>query len=190
MKIILNTCKGREHLAAAVLKEIPEAIVNFDDFTDKGKFTSTAFFNYQRGWQLVGNDDGLQLDDDIRLTSNFMEKLTKAISEHPNRIIQFFSMRKADRISGTRLENGGNFMMQQCYYLPKPWSAHLYDYSKQFYEETKDKFCPSDICIANFMRNHKLKYVVYIPNLVDHLQERSAIDRRRSSKRQSFTFVP
>jgi GR25 family glycosyltransferase involved in LPS biosynthesis len=188
MKYIVMNCAGREHLVENIKKEIPEVIVNFDDFNDYGKFKSTAWFNYQRGWKIAGDDACVQMDDDIVLTSNFKSRIEEVISQYPNDIIQFFSMRSKDLTVGTRYEPLSNFMMQQCYYLPKGVAKQIYEYSKKFYEETTDIYCPSDFVIANWGKINKVKYLIYCPSLVDHMQEVSKIDRRRSSKRQSKTF--
>jgi GR25 family glycosyltransferase involved in LPS biosynthesis len=188
LKYILTTCEGREHLAANIKAQIPEAIVNFDDFNDSGKFTSTAWFNYQRGWKLAGDSPCVQMDDDIILTSNFKEKITAVIEKYPNDIIQFFSMRKKDIDIGTRMETLSNFMMQQCYYLPCGVAAKIYEFSREFYEYTEDRFCPSDFVISDWGKRNKRTYVIYCPNLVDHMDTVSKIDKRRSSKRQSKTF--
>jgi hypothetical protein len=190
MKYIVMTCKGREHLAKRITDQLPEVIVNYDDFTDSGKFTSTAWFNYQRGWKLAGDEPCVQMDDDIILTSDFKNKIEKVIAQHPDEIIQFFSMRKKDVEVGTRIEPLSNFMMQQCYYLPKGVAHQIWEFSHKFYEYTEEKSCPSDHVISDWGRENKIKYMIYCPNLVDHLDERSAIDKRRSTKRQSKTFQP
>jgi GR25 family glycosyltransferase involved in LPS biosynthesis len=184
----MMTCSGREHLALKMKKELPEVIVNYDDFHFPGKFTSTAFYNYRRGWYLAGDNPCVQMDDDIILTSNFKEKIEAVIAKYPDTIIQFFSMRKKDLEVGTRYEPLSNFMMQQCYYLPPGVAKKIYEFSFEFEDYTKELTCPSDHVIADWGRRNKVKYLVYCPNLADHMMERSAIDRRRSSKRQSKTF--
>lgn len=186
-KIIVNTCKGREQFVEYLKERIPDLIVNFDDFTDTGKFKSTAFFNYQRGWKLAGSDATVHLDDDILLCNNFTKKINEVISQRPNDVIQFFSMRKKDLEIGSRYENGANFMMQQCYYLPKGMSESIYNFSNEYYNKTNDKYCPSDGCMAEFFKRNKVKYWIHIPNLVDHRVAKSMIGNR-SSKRQSKTF--
>lgn len=190
MKYIMMTCKGREKLAIKIKEQIPNLIVNYDDFTDNGKFTSTAWFNYQRGWEIAGDDACVQMDDDIILTKDFVKKIEKVILEYPNTIIQFFSMRKKDIDIGTRFEPLSNFTMQQCYYLPKGVAKKIYEFSHIFYKYTEHKFCPSDIAIADWGKANKMKYLIYCPNLVDHMQESSMINKIRSAKRQSKTFQP
>ena len=184
------TCEGREHLAKRIKEQLPEAIINYDDFHDSGKFTSTAYYNYRRGWYIAGDEPCVQMDDDIILTSNFKKKIESVIAQYPDMIIQFFSMRKKDIEIGTRIEPLSGFMMQQCYYLPKGVAKQIYDFSFEFEEYTKEKSCPTDLVIADWGVKNKKKYVIYCPNLVDHMEEVSRIDKRRSSKRQSKTFKP
>ena len=74
------TCKGREHLAQRIKDQLPEVIINFDDFTDSGKFTTTAWYNYKRGWELAGDEPCVQMDDDIILTSDFKNKIDDRIN--------------------------------------------------------------------------------------------------------------
>lgn len=188
LKFIVMTCEGREHLAKRIIEQLPEVIVNFDNFKSSGKFNSTAWFNYVRNLELAGEDACVQLEDDIILCDDFKNKIQKAISEYPDYLIQFFSMRKKDIEVGTRFEPGGNFLMHQCYYLPKGMAKKIREYSDKFYELTDCFFAPNDVCTREFLRENKLKYVIYCPNLVDHMEERSKVDKRRSTKRQSKTF--
>lgn len=187
---IMMTCSGRESLALKMRSELPEVIVNFDNFHDPGKFLSTAFYNYRRGWYLAGEHPCVQMDDDVVLTSNFKAKIESAIAQYPDKIIQFFSMRKKDLEIGTREEPLSNFMMQQCYYLPPGVAKKIYEFSFEFESYTTEKYCPSDHVISDWGKRNKESYIIHCPNLVDHMQMVSAIDRRRSSKRQSKTFKP
>lgn len=188
MNFIVTTCQGREHLLPPVIEQLPEAIINFDNFTDCGKFQSTAWFNYQRSWLLAGDDSCVQMDDDIILTNDFKTKILDAIAMYPNYVIQFFSMRIKDLTIGTRIEHGSTFMMQQCYYLPKGIAKGIYEYSKKFYFRTEHTHCPTDICIAEYFKKHDMNYIIWCPNLVDHIGVQSKINKKRTSKRQSKTF--
>lgn len=188
IKFVVMNCKGREQFVPYLKERIPNLTVSFDDFKDSGKFTSTAFFNYQKGWEIVGNNATVQLDDDTLLCDSFYSKCLDVINERPNDVIQFFSMRKADIEIGSRYELGSKFMMQQCYYLPEGMAKEILEFSKEFYENTEDKYCPSDPCISLYLKKNKIKYWNHVPNLVDHRVGVSMISSRRSSKRQSKTF--
>jgi hypothetical protein len=112
----------------------------------------------------------------------------EAISKYPDSLIQFFSMRKKDIEVGTRVERGSTFLMHQCYYLPKGMAKKIYEYSKEFYNRCELYTAPNDICTREFLSDNKLTYVIWVPNLVDHLVSVSMVDKRRSKYRQSKTF--
>ena len=189
MKVVVTTCAGREHFVRELKKQLPDdTIYNFDDFTDTGKFTSTAWWNYLRSWELVGDEPTLQMDDDIILCDNFMSKALAVIEKHPNVIIQFFSMRKKDIEIGSRVESGSTFMMKQCYYLPAKVAADLRRYADGYYETMVHGDCGSDILMRDYFKSRGMKYLIHVPSLVNHAEAVSKINPRRSSKRQSLTF--
>jgi GR25 family glycosyltransferase involved in LPS biosynthesis len=188
VKFIVSTCKERRHFYDYIKENVPDAILNEDDFKDSGKFSSTAYFNYQRSLEIAGDSPVVLLEDDVIFCDNFVEKIQSVISQHKDIPIQFFSMRGKDLTIGTRLENGSNFMMNQCHYMPKGMAKNVLEFSKYYYEKTTDKFAPYDSMFAEFMKINKIKYLIWCPNLVNHRETVSIIDKRRSSKRQSKTF--
>lgn len=187
MKYVLNTCKGREHFLPHIKKQLSDIVINFDNFTDTGRFNSTAWFNHQRAWKIIGEDCGVILEDDIFLCDDFKSKIKKVISEKPNELIQFFSMRSADLHIGSRYDTGSKFIMGQCYYLPKGMGKDIYEYSFEYYKTTTHKTCPSDLCVGQYLKSKKIRYWIHIPNLVDHRPCKSMLGKR-SSSRQSLTF--
>lgn len=187
-RFIVQTCKGREHYAQYLQEYIPELIVNYDDFTDSGAFKSTAWQNYLRGLLLAGIDPTVQMDDDIILCDNFYSKINNIIDQRPNDVIQFFSMRKDDLSIGSRYIAGSRFMMNQCIYLPKNMARSIYLHALEYEKNPHDFFVPIDLVMADFFKKNKIRYWNVVPNLVDHRIGKSAIDARRSSKRQSLTF--
>ena len=189
-KFILMTCDGREEFAQYVKDRIPKVLVSYDTFTDPGKFKNTSYRNAQQAWKMAGDDSCVQLEDDILLCDDFVKKCINAINERPNDVIQFFSMRKKDLTEGSRYENGSNFLMHQCYYLPKGMAKKIYEYSIEFEEQCKqdEHISPNDLVTRYYFQKNKIKYWVHVPSLVDHRVAKSSIDPRRSSKRQSLTF--
>lgn len=172
-------------------KAIPNLIVNTDDFEEPHpQLTSTAFNNYCRSWELAGGEPTLQYDDDIILCNNFYDKVMEVINKRPNDVIQFFSMRKDDLKIGSRYINGSNFLMQQCYYLPAGYARGILSMQDEWLKlsHVQGTRCPSDSMMAFFFKKHRIQYWNHCPNLVDHIVGKSAIDTRRSSKRQSLTF--
>ena len=185
------TCAGREDMADYVKSKIPSLLVSYDNFLKGGKFPCTAFFNQRQAWSMAGSDPCVFLEDDIILCSNFIEKIEAEISKRPNEVIQFFSLRPKDLTLGSRYESGSNFLMHQCYYLPSGMARQLYEYSYEFYDECEDGqyIGPTDRVSQKYFKKIKLKYWLHVPSLVDHRVAKSQIDKRRSSKRQSLTFV-
>lgn len=192
IKFIVMTCDGREDFIEYLSDNVKGLIVNHDDFPKDNPLVPPAWLNYQRGWQLAGESPTVQMDDDIIVTSDFRAKVLSEIHKRPNEVIQFFTMRKADLTIGSRYEHGSKFLMQQCYYLPAGMAKLVYEQSFVNAEKLGGNMVgvPTDTVVADVMRRLKMSYWVVVPNLVDHRVAKSAIDKRRSSKRQSLTFKP
>lgn len=188
MRIVLMTCKGREHLAQNIINQIPNVILNYDDYEDSGKFTTTAYFNYVRAIYYLQGTGGIIMEDDVVLCKDFVKRAKNALKEHPDEIIQFFSMRKKDLEVGTRVEPGRNYLMAQCTYFPAEVLKEIIEYEPTFYKNTTEPHSPNDVLVQEALHHYKRNYVIYVPNLVDHMEETSMIDSRRSRKRQSLTF--
>lgn len=144
-------------------------------------------------WQLVltaaGQDAVVVLEDDVRLTDSWRSKVEEAIAEHPDHIIQFFSMRGSDLTVGSRFEPGRTFLMNQCYYLPAGYAAALLDFSQRWVEENPNFKTGYDIAMARWMQLNRIKYWIHVPSLVQHEAWRSEINPRRPRNRQSGTFA-
>lgn len=179
----------RKAYVAYLQKRIPQLEICSDflfDYPITSQEKSTR--NMIEACRMANDDPVVHLEDDIILTVNFLEKIEAAIAERPDTLIQFFSMRGADWSKGARLENGSNYLMAQCSYFPAGYSksfVSLYE-NRNFSRETPIE---PDTAIRGFLQSIKAKYFIYIPSLVQHRVCVSAIDRRRSSKRQSYTFV-
>lgn len=186
---VMQTCKGREHYVNENKSKIPNLIINYDDFLLSNGSCSTAWNNYLRGLFIAGDNPTVQMDDDVILCGDFYVKIIEEINKRPNDVIQFFSMRKDDLLVGSRYILGSKFMMNQCLYLPKGMAKEIYLFSKDYENNHDNWFVPIDIVMGYYFKKKKIKYWNVIPNLVDHIEGKSAIDKRRSSKRQSFTFI-
>lgn len=177
-RVIIRAVKERQPYLDYLLDELPDAEVCYDT-------TRNAMNTFLDAVDLAGKDGVLYLEDDVILADQFRNRVESAISEMPQNVIQFFSMRKADLEIGSRWDN--NFLMAQCFYFPPGLSAELAKYAKTWagYSEHPTGL---DTMICDFLRALKLKYWIHIPNLVDHRVGKSIIDPRRSSKRVSKTF--
>jgi hypothetical protein len=135
------------------------------------------------------NSNAVFLEDDIELCLNFKDRVLNEIQKRPDDIIQFFSMRQDDLTIGSRYIAGYKYLMNQCFYMPLSVIKKVYDCFDEFETvRTDNRVGGTDSLIQYTLKKHKLKYWNVVPNLVNHTEGVSAIDKRRSSKRQSFTF--
>ena len=182
MRFILRTCSGREHFVSYIRKHIPNLEICFDD-------RGGAMHNFIKSLEMSGEDAVVNMEDDIILTKNFCSKACAVINKKPESLIQFFSMRKADKTIGSRWENGSSYLMAQCTYLPEKMSKGLLAFSSK-YDLINHKSHPLDSMVAEFLKASRQKYWIHCPSLVDHRVGVSMIDPRRAkTNRQSFTFI-
>ena len=143
-----------------------------------------------RALEMAGDDPCLHLEEDIFLTTDFERKAEAAIAEHPDSLIQFFSMRKADREQGSRWDR--DYLMNQCFYAPAGYSAAIRAYYEEWSSvpgQLEKNANGSDTLVRDFLKDRKEQYWIHCPSLVDHRSLTSAIDKRRAkTNRQSFTF--
>lgn len=180
LSFIVRTTAVGGHDLTKMLDEIPPLVVLADrDHDAMGNFLKAITFT-----------DGpcVHLEDDVILCDNFFERISSIIADHPNDVIQFFSMRKDDLTIGTRYIPGSQFMMNQCFYLPAGMGKEIAEFWKTSPRQ-QEAGAPYDLLMADYFKAHRIKYLNWCPNLVDHEVCKSRIDPRRSSKRQSLTFI-
>lgn len=186
MKIIITAVKERKSYVDYLLKNLPFPIVLYDDNNENIPNNYKAKANFLKALGETKGEKAIIMEDDILLTKDFFHKAIIEINKKPNVLIQFFSMRKNDLEIGSRLDN--NFLMNQCFYLPRGYGMEIIEF-----EKTRDKesehFGASDILMRDFLKSRKEKYWIHVPSLVQHRIAKSVIDQRRSSKRQSLTFI-
>lgn len=177
-RIILRTCPGREEFADYLKAALPDA----EFLKDQRQNPGLSFIGAMRA---AGPDAVLHMEDDVILTSNFREKVEAVIAKLPKTMIQFFGIRGADLTVGSRWDT--RFLWTQCFYMPPGWSAEIVRY---FPTWRGDKLHNYDSMVGHWLNENRLRYWIHVPSLVQHREAKSAIDPRRSSKRQSKTFVP
>ncbi len=171
------------------LPEIREQIPHLEVVHD---LTRSAMETFLRALSEAGDEPHVMLEDDIQLTSDFLAKIESVIVSHPENVIQFFSLRKTDLEKGSRWMSGRTFLMNQCIYLPAGYAAQIYS----FYPVWPIRMKPlvlhggTDTLVQHWLTVRREKYWLHVPSLVQHRVAKSMIDPRRSSKRQSVTFVP
>ncbi|MCL2093010.1 MAG: hypothetical protein FWH12_02340 [Treponema sp.] len=180
MKFIMRTTYERK--VDEYPKDIPGLI--FSTISER-----SGYKNFQNALSIAGDDSAVHMEDDIILCADFYNRIKIIVNERPNDIIQFFSgTRSDDQKKGTRYETGAKFLWAQCFYLPPGMSKEMYHFSLNW-KDRDNKFGGwSDVMVADYFKMKKRKYLVVVPSLVDHMEGKSLIDPRRSSKRQSKTF--
>lgn len=185
LRWIVKTCAGREHYLPYLRKHLPEDTEFCFDDTAKG-----VVGNSIKALRLAGKNPAVIMEDDILLTRDFEAKARAVIEERPLSLIQFFSMRKADLTEGSRLEPGRSYLMNQCHYMPPGLGRMLADYMEKRIDARPVNRGGSDSLYRDFLADHKIRYWLHVPSLVDHRVGPSAIDPSRgSTNRQSFTFT-
>ena len=179
MRIIIRAVKERTEFIDYLSKRLPNAEWCFDE-------TQNAMDTFLKAMLMAGDEPVVHMEEDIILTRDFERKLNEVIAQRPQDLIQFFSMRQKDLTEGSRYDR--SYMMNQCFYTPQHYSRRIYE----FYRTWDGKLIHptgSDNMIADWLKSRREAYWIHVPSLVEHRIAKSMIDPRRSSKRQSKTFV-
>jgi len=181
VKIIIKAVPQRQDCIDYLSRHLPDALFCMDEKQD-------AMDTLLRSLEMAKNEPCIHMEEDIIITKDFLSKAIKVITTKPFNVIQFFSMRKKDIEVGSRWDR--NFLMNQCFYAPPQYSGQIKDFAEKWIILNKpDKGHGTDTMIRDFFKVRREDYWIHCPSLVDHRVMKSAIDPRRSSKRQSFTFV-
>lgn len=170
------------------IEPIPGIIFVHDDIrSPKGTKYHSGYDTFLKTLNVVQGSDAVHMEDDAVLGKNFYERCLAEIYKRPEDIIQFFSRRQDDLRIGSRYIAGGAFSFNVCWYVPKKHSEPLYEYAKGWgrREEHPTGF---DTVVADYMTENRLNYWNVVPNIVDHAEGESCIDRRRARRRISLTF--
>lgn len=178
MRYIIRAVKDRTEFIAYLQKHLPEAEWCFDK-------TRNAMDTFLEAMRMAGDGPCVHMEEDILLTRDFQKKIKAEIDKAPDEIIQFFSMREADLTKGSRYDS--SYMMNQCFYLPAGYSRMIHDFYAVWDGKVKDP-TGTDTMINDWLKSRREKYWISVPSLVEHRVCKSAINPRRSSKRQSKTF--
>lgn len=135
----------------------------------------------------AGQDPVIILQDDVYLAQDWRAKVEAVIAEHPTSVCQFFSLRKSDLEHGARWQPGSAYLANTCFYLPKGYAAELLEFTREWIEQNPEH-TGDDTCLSEWLASRKERYWHHVPSLVQHHVWKSAINDRRSSKRQSPTF--
>lgn len=181
LQIIVRTCAGREEYLDYLLENVPDLVVVRD-------VDGNAMTTFLMALERAGTEAALHLEDDILVCDGFLGHIANAVAQHQDDVIQFFSMGKRDGELGCRWRPGSGFSMNQCFYLPMGQSRDLH----RFYPSWERKEAhPTgyDLMLADWLVSRRQRYWLHVPSLVQHRVGVSAISPRRSSRRQSHTFL-
>ena len=166
-----------------------------EDLADqvRGKIVWDTTHNAWNTWRdvlaAVGDGPAVILEDDVILADNWRYRVEEAIREHPNDVIQFFSLRKGDVEAAPHWEPARTFLMNQCYYLPAGAAKELLVHTKNWPDENPEHPTGYDLAMVAWMRaTNRPKYWMHTPSLVQHEPWRSEINPRRPRNRQSPSF--
>ena len=174
-----------------IVRKLPEMILDksFEQIeglyeTCTGKDAMDAFYNSLVRCQY---DDSLNLEDDIVLCKDFLNEINKVIEKNPNKLITFFTLKKME---DTKKMPGRTFCMAQCFYIPQWLNKLLINYYPKWVVSERGIKHPDglDLMVADFLALIKEDYILSYPCLVQHMEMKSRIDPRRSSKRQTKYF--
>lgn len=152
-------------------------------------FAGNAMETFMKSVKLSENDNCLNMEDDIILCNDFLKKVQAVIDKYPNKVISFFTLK--NRPNGENFEKGRTFCMNQCVYMPAWFNKMLLEYYPIWLQTEKGKQpgYAYDYMMGDLLSLIDEDYILYQPSLVQHLEMKSRIDKKRSSKRQSKTFV-
>lgn len=172
--VVMTTAFGNRDISN-LQKAIPNLIVCTDYRRDAmGNFLNSL---------TISEKPCVHMEDDIELCSEFQEKILEAISKYPNRVINFFSMRKKGKELGRPYEEtGSKYLMNQCFYLPKGYGLQIAEYYKNW-DRKEEHPTGLDLLVADFLKSRKERYIQWFPHLVNHKVSKSLINPKRSSKR-------
>ncbi len=150
-------------------------------------YAGNAMQTFIASLMMSQDDDCLNLEDDIVLCDGFLEDAKKEIAKHPSKVITFFTLKN---VGETKEMPGSTFCMNQCVYMPKWFNQALLKYAATWLSSKKGRANPTayDYMMGDLMQSLKETYVIHMPCLVQHMEMRSRINPRRSSKRQTKNF--
>ncbi|MDE2096211.1 MAG: hypothetical protein KGL39_03130 [Patescibacteria group bacterium] len=184
-RIIIKSVPQRAEYAAYLRRLLPAAEWCQCDGLEVGG-VKPAMRTFLRALHMAGDSAAVHLEDDVVLTRDFVGKLEVVVKQRFWSVIQFFSMRKLDVTVGSRWDS--DYMMNQCFYLPPGYSLALMDFHARWPGKVENP-TGTDTMLHDFLKARKERYWLHVPSLVQHRECKSVIDARRSSKRQSITFV-
>ena len=177
MKVIIQKVEARN--IDNILEQIPDAIVHTD-------YTGNATLGFIDSLKLGTGSDILKLEDDIELCDDFVNKVQKTISEYPNRVISFFTLKK---INKTKELSGRTFCSSCAMFIPDRFAKGIIEFHKKGWNKIDIHPTGYDLMFGDYLTSINEKYILTNPSLVQHKQIVSVINSRRSKYRQAKNFI-
>ena len=175
-----------------IVRKMPQMVLDKSFEQIEGKyetcFAGNAMETFMKSVELSKDDNCLNMEDDIVLCKDFMNKVEEVVSKYPTKVISFFTLK--DRPNGANIEKARTFCMNQCVYMPKWFNNLLLQYYPKWLktERGQQPGHAYDYMMADLLSLVGEDYILYQPSLVQHMEMKSRIDPRRSTHRTSKTF--
>lgn len=181
MLYVIRAVREREHFVKEILKDIPEAIVYYDD----------VFHNAMDSYlyvckNIVKGQPAVLLEDDVILTSNFKQKIEEVIEEYPEILIKFFDLGKTYK--KPHFKKGREYCSNLCEYFPKGFSEKVCNKYEEWKAKDKGKNPTAYDYLVGYAWGENKPFLVWNPSLVQHRDGKSQINPKRTAKRKSVTF--
>lgn len=181
--IMVSDIPERIENAKKISKQIPNCILYYGD-------NDNVFNKFINCFKLEKEYTGLVLlEDDIILCKDFYNKIIAEIKDKPNDVISFFEkpLTKKELKSGYMAPS--NFLYNQCNYYPAevckliPDDVMIERFKKWY---SKKWQYPSDEYINYVLVNHKIRYFMKVPFLVQHQPWKSTWGPRGKVRQTKF----
>lgn len=177
--VLMTTAFGGRDISA-IKAAIPELKLCVD-------YNHDAMMNFLNSITFTENAC-IHLEDDVELCEGFYEKILAAVEQYPDRVINFFSLRKKDYEIGHPFEEkGAKYIGNCCYYLPKGYGQQIFEYYKRWPRRFEHP-TGYDLLMADWMKENGIDYIQWFPHLVNHLYGTSLINSRRPKNRVDRRF--
>lgn len=190
IKYIIMVADNSERLANVeiIKKSIPNLYIYTGD-------NNNVFDKYVNCFRIEQEYSGVVvLEDDIKLCKNFYEQISSIINDNQYIVISFFEKPNSRKELNTRFNKGSEFLFNQCNYYPKAICELMIDpnnimqFKNGYFHKYKKWVAPIDIYIGYVLDKYKIKYLMKVPFLVQHLDFKSMLGNR-STKRQTKYFI-
>lgn len=174
-----------------IVRKMPDMVLDksFEQLNGKYEtcFNGNAMETFMKSVEMSKDSDCLNMEDDIILCDNFLEEVNKWVRKYPNKVITFFTLKD---VKTTSEMNGKSFCMNQCVYMPKWFNYGLIKFYPYWKSTKRGIENPTgyDYMMADMMATLNEKYILVVPCLVQHMEMKSRINPKRSSKRQTKHF--